>query len=255
MKKTALATALLMSTSMGLSTVANADTLGFRIGANVWQPEFTGDVQSGTDALDLEDDLGYDDDESNNSFYVALEHPIPLIPNVMLARTELEIKGSSTSTFDFDGISFSGTIDSTTDLSHTDATLYYEILDNWISLDIGLTVRSFDEGFTITGTTTAPGSPTETAELEVDEVIPMLYIATKFELPLSGLYIIADANWISYDDDTLLDYKAGLGYETSIGLGIEAGIRSFEIEYEEEDDNEFADLTIDGIYAGVFYHF
>lgn len=252
MSKTTLAALLCLSTCVGLPITTYADTLGFKIGANSWQQEFYGDVLSGTGGtnVDLEDTLGYED-ESNANFYIALEHPVPLIPNLMLARTKIEISETATQGFTFDGVTYTASIESTTDLSHTDATLYYEILDKWVSLDIGLTIRSFDEGFTITGTTT--GAVTQTSEFEVDETIPMLYLATKFELPLSGLYAIADANWISYDDDTLLDYKVGLGYETEVGIGIEAGLRSFTIDY--QDDGEEADLTIDGFYAGVLYHF
>ena len=62
-------------------------------------------------------------------------------------------------------------------------------------------------------------------------------------------------NEVSYDDSSITDYQAGIGYETDIGLGIEAGLRSFQIDYDDSDDDEEADLTIDGIYAGVFYHF
>mgnify|MGYP000070711227 CR=1 FL=1 len=250
MKKTAIATALALSA--GLSGAANADFLGFTVGANNWQQEFSGTVRSGAigDTVDIENDLGYSDDEGNNNFYVAFEHPVPLIPNVMLARTELEVSAENTLTksFDFEGVSFSVSDDirSTADLTHTDLTLYYEILDNWVSLDIGFTLRSFEEGFTLT-------SSTESAELSIDGTLPMFYVGAKFELPFSGLYVIANGNWISYDDDTIMDYKAALGYESSIGLGVEIGMRSFELEY--EDDEEYADLTIDGMYAGVFYHF
>lgn len=253
MNKKLLTSLICASSTFTFSTVAQADVLGFRVGGYAWQQEFDGDVQSGDngDVISIDDTLGYDD-ETNNSFYVALEHPVPFIPNIMLSRTEIDVSAVQSASFEFDGIEFDGSIDSSADLSHTDATFYYEVLDNWVSLDVGITARSFDEGFEITGET---DFGTDSSELDVDEVIPMLYLATKFELPLSGLYIIADGNWISYDDDTLMDYKIGLGYETDIGFGIEAGMRSFEVEYEEEDDEEFADITIDGVYAGVFYHF
>ena len=251
MKKLLLSSAVSLC-ALGMSSNTLADTLGLTVGAFAWQQDFSGDIQSGDtgDVISIDKTLGYDDDETNGFFYAALEHPIPFIPNVMLARTEIDASATETSSFTFDGIDFNGTIDSSTDLSHTDLTLYYEILDNWVSLDIGLTVRTFDEGFEITGDTNLG---TDKSDLEVDETIPMFYVGTKFELPLSGLYVSAGGNWVSYDDDELLDYKVALGYETDIGLGIEAGFRSFEIDY--EDDDEFADTTTDGAYAGIFYHF
>lgn len=246
---------LLLSSLIGLSAASSmtthADTLGFVVGANSWQQSYSGDVQSGAsgDVLDIEDTLGFDDETATN-FYAALEHPVPFIPNIRLAQTELEVSGSSIASFEFDGINYDGNIDSELDLTHTDITLYYEILDNWASLDIGFTVRTFAEGFTITG---EAGGLTETTELEIDGTLPMLYAGVKFELPLTGLYVSASGNGIGYDDASIIDYQAGIGYETDFGLGIEAGFRSFEIEY--DDDDEDADLTVDGVYAGLFYHF
>lgn len=253
MKKTTLVSAIGLSTALILPTAATADTLGFRIGANLWQQELSGDVKSGNlgTNIDIENDLGYKDSEDNANFYIAFEHPLPFIPNVRLARTELELSGENNTSVVFDGTTYTGNLKSTTDLSHTDATLYYEILDNWVSLDIGITARMFDEGFTLTGTT---AGGTQTSTINVDATIPMLYAAVKFELPLTGLYILAEGNAISYDGDGLYDYKAGLGYETSLGFGVEAGFRSFAIKYEDSSD-ESIDLTIDGMYAGLFYHF
>ncbi len=245
---------LAIASTLGLATTATtqADTLGFRIGAYNWAQEYSGDIQSSVSAIDevdINDDLGLDD-ESGNTFYIALEHPIPLIPNIRLQQTELEVEESSspTKTFSFEGQTYNITdqITTTSDLSHTDATLYYELLDNWISIDFGLTIRQFNEGIKLSSTTS-------TSELDIDATIPMLYVGAKAELPLTGLYVGAEVNGISIGDASLMDYKAGLGYETSIGLGIEAGLRSFEIDY--DDDDEQANLTIDGAFVGVFYHF
>ena len=232
------------------STTVSADFIGFEIGAYTWQQNYDGLVQSGTDIVDLDQQLGYDD-ETNNSYYVLFEHPVPLLPNILVQRTELDISESNTSTgFTFEGINFPNgvTISSASDLSHTDATLYYEILDNWVSLDIGLTARMFEEGVEIS-------SIGQTAELDIDETIPMLYVAAEFELPLTGLYISADANGIGYSGDSFIDYRISVGYESSLGLGAELGFRSFDIDFEDDDDDEVADLTIDGAYLGVFYHF
>ena len=48
-------------------SLAQADTiLGWRVGANVWQQQYEGDVQSGPSTVDLEDDLGYGDETALN---------------------------------------------------------------------------------------------------------------------------------------------------------------------------------------------
>ena len=86
--------------------LAQADTvLGWRLGLNAWQQQYEGDVQSGPSVVDLEDDLGYDD-EIGPSLYLALEHPVPVLPNILLQRTEME----SDALGDVQGLVFDGIV-------------------------------------------------------------------------------------------------------------------------------------------------
>lgn len=234
---------------MMMPALAQADTiLGWRMGANVWQQQYEGDVQSGPSKIDLEDDLGYDD-ETGYNLYVALEHPVPLLPNVMLQRTEIDADArGDVDGFIFDGVIYSGEVRSSLDLTHTDATLYYELLDNWVNLDLGITGRVFDNGVDITDVSTGT-----TGTLDIDYVIPLLYAHLRFDMPFTGLSLGVEGNGVSYDDDTLYDVKVNLAYEFAFGLGIEAGYRAFDLDY--EDDDDFADVTIDGAYAGFSWDF
>ncbi len=244
MYKNMMATGL----ALVLSTTATADFLGFTVGAYGWDADYDGSVQSGPDTIDLDDQLGFDD-ETHNTVFVSFEHPVPALPNVALAYTELDADARGALTGEvFDNVAYTGPVKTTLDLSHTDLTLYYELLDNWVSVDLGLTIRKFDDGIKIRDTLG------NSSDEDLDEVLPMLYLAAKFELPLSGLYASADANMLSYDDSDLIDYKVNIGYETSLGLGAELGYRYFDLDYEDASD-ESADITIDGLYAGVFYHF
>ena len=86
MNKKLIAASLLAAAPLA----SQADILGAHAGAYVWQQKWSGDVRANGDSLDVERDLGYDDD-SGSSFYVALEHPIIFIPELRLQRTELEI--------------------------------------------------------------------------------------------------------------------------------------------------------------------
>jgi len=231
-----------------LPVSAQADVLGIKIGANAWQQNFSGHAKSGSaaDRIEIDDDLGFDDDYGPQG-YISFEHAIPFIPNILVQRTVIDadadgdLNGKS-----FDGVTFPGSVKSTIDLTHTDGTLYYEILENWVSLDLGLTARYFEKGFEIKDST-------QSASLDIDMVIPMVYAAVKFDLPLTGLYVGADGNGTQYKDDRILDVKAMIGWESSVGLGIEAGYRYFDIQY--EDSREEADLTIEGPFAGLFFHF
>lgn len=231
-----------------LAYPAAADVVGWRLGANAWAQQYEGDVASGGASVDLEDELGYDDETGFNG-YIALEHPVPLLPNVMLQRTEMDADARGfVEDLEFDGIEYSGEVRSSLDLTHTDVTLYYEILDNWVNLDLGLTGRVFDDGVTITDVTTGL-----TGELDIDYVIPLVYAQARFDLPLSGLSVGIEGNAVSYDDDTLYDARLNIAYTFGFGLGIEGGYRVIDFEY--DDDDEFADVTIDGVYGGLYWDF
>ena len=246
---------LLMSAAVccALPMSAHADFLGFVVGGYQWQQNYEGNINTEGLAnldVDLENDLGFDE-EDGTSYYIAFEHPIPFIPNIMLSHTELEVEETSTLSRNirFDGVDYAvdTDIDSTGDLSHNDITLYYELIDFlWVDFDLGVTGRVFDGGFEVS-------SVDESASEELDGVIPMAYAALKVEVPTTGLYAGVKANFLSIGDFTFMDYVASVGYESPIGLGIEAGLRSMDLDF--EDDNDEADLTVDGGFVGVFYHF
>lgn len=240
---------LLAAIALAIPMTAQADVIGVTAGASSWQQEWDGQVQSGSDSIDLQNDFGYDDD-SGNVLFVALEHPLPVLPNIRLQNTGVEISATNDISRDinFEGTTYtaSETVNSETDLSHTDVTFYYELLDNWVSLDLGMTARIFD------GSVTVNGSSSGSTEFDVDFTLPMLFAAARFDLPLSGLYANAELNAISVSGDSVTDTKFGLGYE--IGpFGLELGYRSFDIEY--EDDSEMVDVTVDGYFLGAVLDF
>ena len=241
MKTSPIVMAALVAVS---ASAANADIVGATAGAYYWKQSWDGSVQSGSDSINTQDDLGYDDD-TGNSIFVAIEHPIPLLPNIRLQRTELEISESNdlSRSFTFDGDTYTAadTVSSTTDLTHTDATLYYEVLDNWVNLDVGFTVRVFD-GEVSLATTGRSG------QIDLDAPLPMAYASARFELPFSGLYASATGNLIAYDSNSVSDMTAGIGYEIGV-VALELNYRNFDVEL--EDDDEKANVTVDGIYLGV----
>jgi hypothetical protein len=50
-----------------------------------------------------------------------------------------------------------------------------------------------------------------------------------------------------------VDFQATIGYESSLGAGVELGFRSLDLELDDIDDVAI-DLTIEGAFIGVFYH-
>src|SRR5690606_7128931 len=120
------------------------------------------------------------------------------------------------------------TVRSNIDLTHTDATFYYELLDNVVSLDAGLTVRYFDGDVKLRALSGE-------ASLDLDDPLPMLYVAGRVALPL-GFYVGADVNGTGIRDSKLIDYRINAGWESAIGLGVELGMRKFDLDYDDDDD-------------------
>ena len=239
-------------TIASLTGPVNADFVGLNIGANHWTPDISGSFSSnnaGSSTIDLNNDLGYSD-TSSTSVNISLEHPVPLLPNLKFQGQNLDVSSTSNtgSTLTFEGNNYTGNVSSNLDLSHNDIVLYYELLDNWINLDLGLDLKMFDGRVSVSDAT----NPTST--IDVDETIPMLYLAARFDLPLTGFYVGANIQQLSIGDNSSEDSTLMVGYESKIGLGIEGGIKTFNIEL--EDANQLnTNLEYDGLYLNGYFHF
>lgn len=245
MKKLALATAL----TLCAAPMAHADRLlGVFAGAGTWATDYSG--EAGDPSITL-NDLGVKSN-NNNFYYIALEHPIPLLPNVRLERTNISNKESAVihKTFNINGTDFSANqkVDSAFDLSHTDATLYYQILDNWISLDVGLTARKFD-GFV------SATSPSVSERVKIDQTLPLVFGKLQFDLPFTGLSAGVEGNYISLNKDKLSDYRAKISYlfDTVVDVGVEAGYRTMNLKVDDSDIT--GDLKFKGSYVALIAHF
>ena len=225
---------------------AQADFAGFRVGADAWMQEWTDTkVSDGTDSASLDDSL--DSKDVNISIYAALEHPLPLLPNIRVRATDLEIDESSEQSFTLGGAAITPATDIEADLSHQDFTLYYELIDLVVSLDLGFTMRKFDGGVEFSNAGTVVN------EVKLDDWIPMVYGATGIDLPFTGVSLNIEVLTTDFDDTKNTDYKVGIGYELGLGLAVELGYRRFTLE-REDDDKQF-DATVEGAYGSLLYRF
>lgn len=228
---------------------ANADTVfGIYAGASTWQSEYSGDVGKPATSAN---DLGMDEN-SNSFYYIALEHPIIFFPNIKLQQNNITSKQSSVidRTFSIGDTNYpsGSTVATDFDLSYTDATLYYELLDNWITLDLGVTLRKYS-GYL------QAQSIAVTDKTDIDTKVPLMYGRAQFDLPLTGFFAGFEGNYISFDGNDLADYSAKIGYlfDSALDLGVEAGYRAVSMNIDDGDIH--TNLDVKGPYAAVIFHF
>lgn len=276
MKKTVFAATL------AVLFIANvpANTVGLYLGGQIWQSKARGMLGEKNTLIDFNFKK-----EQQSNYFVAVEHPLPLLPNVRIASTALDTTGTTTLTqaFSFGDESFSigDDVNTSVNVSYVDYTLYYQLLDNRLfSVDLGLTARDFDGAVTVTGSTLivddddcldmSPSHPcietptstssyvTSTGKIKTNDIEPMLYVATNISLLLSNLSVFAQGDFSLKDDHSLYDYQVGLSYElvdnTRVDFNLSLGYRVVKMEFEDLN-NLYTELEFKGAFAGVIAHF
>jgi len=252
MKKSLLGCVLLAA---AVVAPVQADTLlGAYVGAQAWNMGTDGGF-SNQEALLT--DFSFDD-QTNGSFYVALEHPVPIIPNIKISRTALDTAGVTTlaTDFEFNGELYANSTILNTDIemTGTDFILYYEILDNdLISIDIGINGKYIDGTIMVSEAT-----GTRMSSEDFSGVIPMGYGKVEIGLPFTGLGFYAEGSFLAIDDSTASDYQAALTYSFvesfALDMTLQAGYRAMKIELEDVD-NIYSNLEFSGVFVGLEFDF
>ncbi|MEA3417871.1 MAG: TIGR04219 family outer membrane beta-barrel protein [Campylobacterota bacterium] len=210
-------------------------------------------------SVDVEDDFGWSA-EQNIFLKAYIEHPVPMIPNIRLGYTDFYQDGQNTvGDFSWGDISLpvGGEIDSALDMQFYDIGLYYELLDNWLSLDAGLTLRYLDGNIAVD--TLAHFGPISTPTLgestDFSLWIPMLYGKARFDIPNTDISMQLEGNVISYEDTTLYDYEISARYTLSMGLGIEGGFKGLHFDTVDLVDGLNIDVDASGPFVAVVWDF
>jgi len=232
------------------STAVQADVIGIYASADYWNVSGTSEVaKTGTaqQAFDHQD-------KGLASFAVSVEHPAPLIPNARVRHVQLKRDDSAQSSgFDFANSRF---FDSRleTDLASTDLLAYYEILDNIVSVDIGLGAKLLNGDLSVTSNSIAINSQT----VKIKETLPVAYASIGGSLPFTGFSAKAEAIVGQNQDARTSDLQAEIKYNfvdnIAVDLGLKAGYRMLKIEL---DNVKNTDGTLDfkGPYLGLEIHF
>ena len=229
-------------------------------GGNVWDASPSGSIQGkkSQSNLDVKNELGLSS-ENQSYFFVQFDHPVPVIPNIRVSRTALDFSGNKNAEFDFLNSSFKGDLSTQVDLSHTDITAYYRLLDGISSFiplvdlraELGLTIRQFDGEFAVKGNTTS-GDTSQSISLNAP--LPLGYASLRLGLPL-GISFGAKVDAIDYSGNSITDLTADMRYQYEgfplIKPGLTAGYRSLDIKLDDLKDT-YGDLSVSGAFFGAY---
>ncbi|MGF1726314.1 TIGR04219 family outer membrane beta-barrel protein [Photobacterium nomapromontoriensis] len=208
MKKLAFS-AIAAAVALSVAVPAQAAMLlGVKAGADAWFSD-----------AKVNESHANGDSNTSGSYYVALEHFIPLIPNARIRYTDVD-NGS---------VSF----------GQTDFTAYYEILDNdLIAFDLGLTLSQFNSG--------------KFYNQSFSEWQPNLYGNVELGIPMTPLSIFSDLNVGEYDGTSTVDGQLGVMWGIPLiaaDLNLRAGYRV--MDYDFNFINAGGQFKADGWFAGV----
>lgn len=244
--KKLLAIAITAATPM----MAQADLL-FTIdaGASMWNAEASGDVDG---AVDLGKNGLNLDSEANNVLFASFEHPIPMIPNVKIMKTDLDLTGNGSANYTFLDQTFTGATSSQMDLSHMDYTLYWGVPlpIPFFDINFGLTARQFDGVVSVTEKTTG----TVTKE-DLNFTMPMGYLNVDFDSHF-GIYARAEMNALSFDGNGVTDTSLAVGYTLPlpipfVDINLEGGYRSINLMTDKDTVDIETDVEVSGMFAGL----
>ncbi|WP_080648613.1 TIGR04219 family outer membrane beta-barrel protein [Acinetobacter lactucae] len=223
----------LLTLGMGLSGFAQADFVGVKGEVGYWFYDGKANMSSQfPDDQDL-------DQKGSAQLSLAVEHPIPFIPNAKIRYVNLDTETKSETL---------GQANYKVDLDHSDFILYYELLDNIVSVDAGLgaTVLNGD-------ITTYTGK-----RVDIDKTYPIAYLSGEVKLPFTGLSAKGEATYTNFDDARITDALAEVKYKFAdnllIDLGLTAGYRVLNIDLDDYDNNDLK-FEFKGPYVGLEAHF
>ncbi len=229
----------------------NADFLSLSAGGGLWNTSTSGSFKKTSDPanVDVNNDLLWQSETQNYAF-VSFEHFVPLVPNVRLMLTNIDQSGNGGENFTFDGIIYDDNVQNDFSIQTLDLLFYYEMLDNIVSLDIGLNIRNLKVDYTITGNVS--GTATTTAD-SLDETVPMLYVLVGGS-PWPDLIISGELSYIAFSGSSISDFTAKIAYTTEFFVGFEVGYRKQKYVFDDISNTD-ASLNFDGVFAGAYLKF
>lgn len=214
---------------IGCSAV-HADIIGVKASVDYWK--YSADWNQAQLSPNLDDDFAL-------PFSLAVEHPVPFLPNAKIKHANLQAESEQ---------SAAGVKINQLDLDYSDFILYYEILDNIVAADVGFGAKVLEGDLRSNLFSTQ----------DVSETLPMLYAEAAVKLPFTGLSAKAEANYAKNSDNEVRDAQAEIKYNfidaILVDVGLKAGYRILDIKLN-QDSNQETQLEFKGPYLGLEAHF
>lgn len=248
-----LRTSLMAAALLCSSSLSAAPLIDLSVGAQLWTLDTEGSYSNDVNLVDYTFDTN-----NNGAAYIALEHPVLLIPNVKVGYANLDNQGftSVNTNYEFGGQVFAADSEVDTDLSlsSTDIVLYYELLDiGIVGVDVGLNAKVFDGEFSVVERAT-----NNQGQESFSGVVPTLYSKLDLQLPLTGLGAYAEGSFFAIDDHEVSDYQVALYYSfvdyLALELNLQLGYRSTNVTLDDLD-GIYTDVEFSGGFAGIEFHF
>ena len=212
-----------------------------------WQQDIDARASRSGDIIDL--DSSFDIDQTTDyQLSLGLDLPWRWLPNVTFQHTASETTGDGViSATLFDKIVLEGEVDGKLQLDHTDATVRWPVHQSAVEIDLGYSIRVFNAAVELRN------RRGQTADLDIDDVIPMLFVEARKPFGESGFAAFANSRLIKLNDEKVVDLRAALRWQYANGAGLEVGYRYLDIDYEIGDG--LLEAKPKGVYGGLVWTF
>lgn len=218
---------MILAAGLLCANASAAMVLGFGAEADYYAPSADGYF----DYKNTQTSFG-NDDESGYQIGAYFEHGVPVLPNL---RVDLTSESSFSGT---DGLGGMNKVS----FDQIDITPYYEILDNVVDLDIGVTFKVLD------------GNVEGAINESFSEVIPMGYLGAAVGVPGTPLSFAGSVKYVGYDGDSFTDARIKAVWDIAAGVQAQAGYRYESLKIDDRFDMN-TDVTFKGPFVGLGFTF
>ena len=190
-------------------------------------------------------------DDGWRSWSAAFEHPLPLLPNIVLRRQVANWSGSTVLGADLQLDQYlyrrQTTISNAFDVQSTDLSFYYEVLDSSVlDLDLGVTAMVYDAELAITD----PVIRRRTAS----GFLPLLYGHLTVQVWGTDTALFWQGHYSDYRDQQWQQAKVGIAYQlldlTALSVAVKFGWQHQAVKLIDQDQLDM-DFRMDGPFLAL----